>query len=231
MATRSLPAWAHEYLLRDSWTEQVLLDLLCGRNPEAVASSRQEFLDWARERASMAERVEEAVVEGTLKVRRVQQHDLLDKVAKLDEALAKELRKETAPYLIYGKRFFVTPRAAIEWATRTPGRFPSFPFSLVDLDAATTKGSSRSSSDFTWQSVKIRFTSDHEVQLRCVFPNVFVPVDRRIWRLPSPRYADIIEPFRYSSQEGAWLAVCGGVLGLDRVRSSPPEDQGEGRRR
>ncbi len=40
----------------------MLLDLLCGRNPEAVASSREEFLDWARERASMAERVEEAVV-------------------------------------------------------------------------------------------------------------------------------------------------------------------------
>ena len=42
----------------------------------------------------------------------------------------------------------------------------------------------------------------------------------------SPKYTDIIEPFRYSPKEGAWLAVCVGVRGSDH---KPPTDVGRER--
>ena len=68
MTSRRLPPWAPEYLLRDSWTGKVLFDLLCGRNPDAAATSREELIAWAAERDRVAERVEEATVEGKLVV-------------------------------------------------------------------------------------------------------------------------------------------------------------------
>ena len=133
MTSRRLPPWAPEYLLRDSWTGKVLFDLLCGRNPDAAATSREELIAWAAERDRVAERVEEATVEGKLVVRRVRRDEALTKLSSIDKELADELREEAGLRLMYGKPFFVTPRAAIEWASGTPGRFPKFAFTLSDL--------------------------------------------------------------------------------------------------
>lgn len=139
MATQHRPHWHREYLWRELWTERQLLDVLCGRDPDAAAESLDEAVRRAQEHERARDNVDVAIRAGELVVEWTRVDSVEKVIEAVDPALAKAVRRAAIPMQIYGRAYFVRPLLAIQWATKTTDRFPTFPFTAEDLAAVVSK--------------------------------------------------------------------------------------------
>lgn len=108
MAKKSRPPWQLELGWCESWTHHQFLSALCGEDPDVAETSPDE---WTAERQRVERQVDAAIRAGELTV---------------DYFRA---ATEDTPYGDY----YVSRGVAIRWATKIPGRFPQFPFTVDDL--------------------------------------------------------------------------------------------------
>lgn len=139
MATQPRLQWHREYLWRELWTERQLLDLLCGRDPDAPAGSHDEAVRRAHEHGRAHEHADVAIRSGELAVEWTRDATVERVIEAVDPALAQAVRRAVMPLQIYGRGYFVRPLLAIQWATKTRDRFPAFPFTEGDLAAVVSK--------------------------------------------------------------------------------------------
>lgn len=139
MATQPRPQWHREYLWRELWTERQLLDVLCGRDPDAAAESHDEAVRRAQEHERARDNVDVAIRSGALVVEWTRVEAVEKTIQAVEPELVQAVRRAAMPLQIYGRGYFVRPLLAIQWATKTPDRFPTFPFTAEDLAAVASE--------------------------------------------------------------------------------------------
>lgn len=139
MATQSRPQWHREYLWRELWTERQLLDVLCGRDPDAAAESHDEAIRRAEDHERARDNVDVAIRAGDLVVEWTRVEAIERAIEAVDPALAQAVRRAAIPMQIYGRGYYVRPLSAIRWATKTPERFPECPFTADDVAALVAR--------------------------------------------------------------------------------------------